>query len=165
MFSWFLGDVVNIIGHFDRIDTAAPNTIRSTIILSTFKNLLILHPDILITATSIANSAQCVRRPLIGTLLSSTSDVTPSLVWGNMLHEIIQACLADGRWDRTFIDNTTTKIIHAGMESLVRLGVNVDTAKAEIRKRAKGLEAFSQRFIGDSPKVSCLLSQNVTSFL
>lgn len=159
-----LGDIVNIIGHFERIDTAVPNDIQSTITLSTFKNLLILHPDILITATSIANSAQCARRPLIGALLSSTSDITPPLVWGNMLHEIIQACLSDGRWDRTFIDQKTTEIIHAGMESLVRLGVNVDTAKAEIRKRAKGLEAFSQRFIGDSPKVGCLLSQTVPGF-
>jgi len=76
-----------------------------------------------------------------------------------MLHEIIQGCLADGRWDPTFIDNKTTEIVHAGMESLVRLDINVDTAKAEIRKRAKGLQAFSQRFIGDSPKVSCPLSQ------
>jgi DNA replication ATP-dependent helicase Dna2 len=134
--------------------TAAPNAIQSTITLSTFKNILILHPDILITATSIANSAQCARRPLIGALLSSTSDVTPSLVWGNMLHEIIQACLADGRWDRTYIDNKTTEIIHVGMESLIRLDINIDTAKAEIRKRAKGLEAFSRRFIGDAPKVS-----------
>jgi len=72
-----------------------------------------------------------------------------------MLHEIMQACFADGRWDSTFIDNKTTEIVHAGMESLVRLDVNVETAKAEIRKRAKGLEAFSCRFIGDSPKVSC----------
>ena len=76
-----------------------------------------------------------------------------------MLHEIIQACFADGRWDPTFIDNKTTEIVHAGMESLVRLDVNIDTAKAEIRKRAKGLEGFSRRFVGDSPKVSCLLSQ------
>ncbi len=82
-----------------------------------------------------------------------------------MLHEIMQACLADGRWDRTYIDKKTTEIIHAGMESLVRLGVNVDTAEAEIRKRAKGLEAFSRRFIGDLPKVGFLLSQTVPGFL
>jgi len=82
-----------------------------------------------------------------------------------MLHEIIQACLADGRWDRTFIDNKTTEIVHAGLESLVRLDVSVDTAKAEIYKRAKGLDAFGQRFIGDSTKVSCLPSQDVPSFL
>ena len=76
-----------------------------------------------------------------------------------MLHEIVQACLADRRWDPTFINNKTTEIVHTGMESLVRLNLNIDTAKAEIHKRAKGLQAFSRRFIGDSPKVSCLLSQ------
>src|SRR5260370_814112 len=103
----FSGDIVNIIGHFERIYTAAPNAIQSIITLSTSKNILILHPDILITVTSISNSAQCARRPLIGALLSSTSNVTPSLVWGNMLHEIMQACLAHGRWDARFIDDQT----------------------------------------------------------
>jgi DNA replication ATP-dependent helicase Dna2 len=73
-----------------------------------------------------------------------------------MLHEIMQACLVEGRWDAKFIDDKTSEIVHAGMDSLVRLDVNVDTAKVEIRKRAKGLEAFSRRFVGDSPKVSCL---------
>jgi len=44
------------------------------------------------------------------------------------------------------------------MDSLVKLSLNLDVAKSEICKRAQGLQAFSQRFIGDAPKPDTALS-------
>jgi DNA replication ATP-dependent helicase Dna2 len=149
------GDIVNVIGKFT---PTGHSVFRSTVTITAQQNFLILHPDTLMTATAVANSTQCQRRPMISALLHSTSDISPALVWGNMLHEVMQACLAEGRWDEKWIDEKTDEIVRLGMESLVQLNVNLDVAKVEIRKRARGLQAFSERFIGKTPKPDAVLS-------
>ncbi|PWN42091.1 hypothetical protein IE81DRAFT_314288 [Ceraceosorus guamensis] len=60
------------------------------------KNLLILHPDLLLSATSISNVSTCLRRPLISSRLrASAADgaTSEALVMGAMLHVVLQSCL------------------------------------------------------------------------
>lgn len=56
-------------------------------------NLLVVHPDVLVPATKVADVASCIRKPVVQDRLRGASDVTISLVMGNMLHELLQACL------------------------------------------------------------------------
>ncbi|SPC64806.1 related to DNA2 - DNA helicase [Ustilago sp. UG-2017b] len=56
-------------------------------------NLLVVHPDVLVPATKVADVASCIRKPVVQDRLRGASDVTVSLVMGNMLHELLQACL------------------------------------------------------------------------
>ncbi|CDU25051.1 related to DNA2-DNA helicase [Sporisorium scitamineum] len=56
-------------------------------------NLLVVHPDVLVPATKVADVASCIRKPVVQDRLRGASDVTLSLVMGNMLHELLQACL------------------------------------------------------------------------
>lgn len=56
-------------------------------------NLLVVHPDVLVSATKVADVASCIRKPVVQDRLRGASDVTLSLVMGNMLHELLQACL------------------------------------------------------------------------
>ncbi|SJX65083.1 related to DNA2-DNA helicase [Sporisorium reilianum f. sp. reilianum] len=56
-------------------------------------NLFVVHPDVLVPATKVADVASCIRKPVVQDRLRGASDVTLSLVMGNMLHELFQACL------------------------------------------------------------------------
>ncbi|KAJ9474422.1 DNA replication ATP-dependent helicase/nuclease DNA2 [Pseudozyma hubeiensis] len=56
-------------------------------------NLLVVHPDVLVPATKVADVASCIRKPVVQDRLRGASDVTLSLIMGNMLHELLQACL------------------------------------------------------------------------
>jgi DNA replication ATP-dependent helicase Dna2 len=60
-------------------------------------NLLILHPDVLLSATAISGTSTCTRKPLVqARLRSSAADdggSTEALVMGAMLHAVLQACL------------------------------------------------------------------------
>lgn len=61
-------------------------------------NLLVLHPDILLSATAISSVPTCVRKPLLQSKIKSSGagdDDGPSeeMVMGNMLHEVLQSCL------------------------------------------------------------------------
>ncbi|CCA73479.1 related to DNA helicase, partial [Serendipita indica DSM 11827] len=156
------GDVINVIGNF--VPAAQDLEYKSTITITVQQHFIVLHPDLLVTATAIANASYCQRRPHISTLLSTASKPTPVLIWGTILHEIMQACLQTGKWDDTFIHEATDRLLRANMDSLVQLDVNVDVAKAEIGKRAQGLREFSRRYIGtgvnQKPRANAILSDS-----
>ncbi|KAK0217033.1 AAA domain-containing protein [Armillaria fumosa] len=145
------GDVVNAIGRFTVLGESS-SSVTSSIAISSKNNLLILHPDVLITATALSNAPQCGRKPLITSLVRSSTDYTPSLVWGNMLHSVLQACLVADRWDEIWVDDKIDEIVRGGLSDLVRINTNVDQAKREVKARAKGLHAFSEKFMALSPK-------------
>ncbi|KAN0065294.1 DNA replication endonuclease-helicase Dna2 [Thecaphora frezii] len=56
-------------------------------------NLLVVHPDVLVPATKVSDVASCVRKPVIQDRLRGGSELSVPLVMGNMLHEVLQACL------------------------------------------------------------------------
>ncbi|KAK0473383.1 DNA replication factor Dna2-domain-containing protein [Armillaria novae-zelandiae] len=145
------GDVVNAIGKFTVLGESS-STLTSSIAISSKNNLLILHPDVLITATALSNAPQCRRKPLITSLVRSSTDYTPSLVWGNMLHSVLQACLVADRWDEIWVDDKIDETVRGGLSDLVRINTNVDQAKREVKARAKGLHAFSEKYMASSPK-------------
>jgi DNA replication ATP-dependent helicase Dna2 len=161
------GDTINIIGPFTpipspshahpQLSSAPPPT--STITLTSSSNLLILHPDTLLTATALSTAPTCTRKPLLQMLVHSSSDITPSLVWGNVLHEVMQGCLREGKWGGGWIDEQIERVVRGaggegrGMGDLVRLGVGVEEAVREVKARAGGLKTFGERYMAQSPKV------------
>ncbi|CZT07936.1 related to DNA helicase [Rhynchosporium agropyri] len=76
-------------------------------------NLLILHPDHLISSTVVADSFGCTRRAVLQDRVKATSDSSAPLVYGTILHEIFQAAMLENRWDsewlRELIDKTATR--------------------------------------------------------
>lgn len=70
-----------------------------------------------------------------------------------MLHEVMQECLAEGRWEKSFIEEKIDKIARTELEQLLRVNVGVEKAKVEVRARAVGIAGFSQKYIGNEPKV------------
>jgi DNA replication factor Dna2 len=150
-----VGDIINILGQFDPISSSCePPSIKSTISIDSKSHFLIHHPDNLISVTAIANAIQCRRKPLLGSLVrSSSSEVTPSLLWGNMLHEVVQTCLSSERWEESWIHECINDVIMTGLEELVRIGIGIEEARKELKLRAKGLRTFSEKYIGHTPKV------------
>ncbi|KAH7909650.1 Dna2-domain-containing protein [Hygrophoropsis aurantiaca] len=156
------GDTINVLGDFDRIS--------ASITVSSRANLMIHHPDLLLTATALSNAPQCRRKPLLSALVHSSSDITPALVWGNMLHEVMQSCLIAQRWDERWIDEHIDEIVRRSLVELVKLGLGIDDAKREVKMRSKGLRGFSERYMSQTPKPDATLvntraAQGQTSLL
>ncbi len=151
------GDILNIIGPFHILANG-----QKSITLTTLENLLIHHPDTLLTPSLLASAPNCQRKPLVTALVRALSPPTPSLVYGTVLHEVFQSCLQEGRWDAPWIEARVDSALSASFGDLVRASVPLSTAKDEILRRAVGVETFGRRYIGDNPKVlsstSCSLS-------
>ncbi|KAJ7593023.1 DNA replication factor Dna2-domain-containing protein [Mycena floridula] len=148
-----IGDTINVIGEFS-LQSPSSSSVTLSIPITSKSNLLILHPDHLLTATALSNAPQCLRKPLLSALVRSSSDVTPALVWGNILHTVVQSCLTEGRWDEQWIDDQIDTAAREGMGELAKVGFDVEQGKREIKGRAKGLQPFGERYISDKPKAS-----------
>lgn len=148
------GDTVSVIGEWTK--RSPPDIPLTTMTVCSKHNIFIHHPDVLLTATSLSNASQCLRKPLLTNMVRSSSDVTPSLIWGNMLHEVMQTCLSVSRWDDKFVDKKIAEVAQGGLGELLRIDMGVEQAIIEVKTRAKGLKAFSDKYIAQSPKVRFL---------
>lgn len=52
--------------------------------------LLVLHPDILISPTKVAESCSCIRRGVLTDKLRSFGDISAAAVMGNLKHAFIE---------------------------------------------------------------------------
>jgi DNA replication ATP-dependent helicase Dna2 len=65
----------------------------------------------------------------------------------------MQSCFTTGRWEEFWMNEKIDEVILKGLNELLKIDVSVEQAKREVRTRAKGLLAFSQKYLGDTPKV------------
>lgn len=153
------GDIFNVIGAFIAVppsvacSSSAPALTRS-IAITAQAHLLIMHPDLLLTATTLSTAPQCTRRPLLSSMVRSSTDITPALVWGNMLHEVMQRCLKDDKWDEVFLTQCIDRAVQGRLGDLVKIGVTEETAKREVLDRSRGLQVFAEKYLSHKPKVS-----------
>ncbi|KAF8831992.1 hypothetical protein HHX47_DHR1000949 [Lentinula edodes] len=152
-------DIINVIGTFTPL-LQSSSSIISSIVISSKHNLLILHPDLLLTATAVSTAAQCRRRPLLTSMVRSSSDVSPALVWGHILHTVVQACLSAHCWDDRWLDDKIDEVVRENLVDLVRINVNVETAINEVKARAKGVQSFFNRYMSETPKADAILNNN-----
>lgn len=149
---------MNILGSFD---SSADG--QKSIVVTTLQNLLIHHPDTLLTPSLLASAPNCHRRPLVTALVRALSPPTPALVYGTVLHDVVQKCLQERRWDVPWIEAHVDTALSMTFSDLVRAGVTVSVAKDEILRRAAGVQVFGERYIGDNPKVSDSISCSLSA--
>lgn len=152
--------------------------IRPTLVLSTFgrgspenDHWLVLHPDTILSASSLASVASCMRRPMLQERVKTAADTTLAAVMGNMVHGLLQACLvAQGAplepahdtpyaiaapltWAR--LGDFTRPFFHAEIErqlqenraSLSVVGSDTHTARAALVETVPRLVAFGERYL------------------
>ena len=122
--------------------------------LSRQHGLLILHPDILVSSTKVSDSSHCARKALLQELIRTVGGLTPSLAYGNMLHEMLQDSLLRGQWDEASRTRQIEKQLAKRTAELWSMDLPLDKAREEMTERSKAFADFSLLYIGDKPKVS-----------
>jgi len=117
-------------------------------------NMLILHPDHLLSATVIADSFTCTRRAVLQDRVKATTDTAAPLVYGTMLHEIFQAALLANRWDRIFLASIIDKTVESHIEDLFCIKVGLHVAKEHLQSKMSELAQWAAAFVSATPKVS-----------
>lgn len=173
------GDIVNVIGDF--VTKPAPCSTPSTSAIGpeddlptctlsySSSNLFILLPDTLISATRASDAHFCRRKAVIQEKIRSSSDATPALVYGNLLHELFQSCflamaepsdasLADKIAEAFSLARREAEIdrllkLPKNIESLFTIHVELDEARNHLREKSVTFTDFARQFLGQTPKV------------
>lgn len=117
------------------------------------QNLLILHPDYLISATVVADSFSCTRRAILQERVKATSDSSQPQIYGHILHEIFQEAMKANRWDTEWLNNTIETVAARYLEKLFEINVEVDNAVGHLQSKVVELQAWAELFIATKPKV------------
>jgi DNA replication ATP-dependent helicase Dna2 len=118
--------------------------------------LLILHPDQLLSATSVSESSECLRRSVLSDRVKMATNKNSALVYGYLLHELFQEAMKTNQWDERWLDKCAREILPLHLEDLLEIGVSVEQARDHLRSKAPVLQAWAEVFVQANPGVSTL---------
>ena len=118
--------------------------------------MLILHPDHLISSTVVADSFGCTRRAVLQDRVKATSDSSPPLVYGTILHEIFQAAMLANRWDAVWLNELIDNIASRHIEDLYTIKLEIPQAVEYLRSKMPELQSWAELFVTSKPKVRIL---------
>lgn len=117
-------------------------------------NLIILHPDHLISSTVVADSFGCTRRAVLSDRVKATSDTSAPLVYGTILHELFQAAMLANRWDTEWLTDEIETIAVRHIEDLYTIKIQIPQAVEYLQSKMGELQSWAELFVSFQPKVS-----------
>lgn len=135
---------VHVIGHFE---------LNGRCIIDDDANLLILHPDHLISSTVVSDSFGCTRRAVLQDRVKATSESSAPLVYGTILHEIFQAAMLANRWDTKWLAELIHDVATRHLEDLYTIKLQVPQAVDYLQSKMGELQAWAEVFVSSQPKV------------
>lgn len=121
------------------------------------QNILILHPDHLISALVVADSFTCMRKSVLQDRIKATSESSPPLVYGTILHEVFQAAMQANRWDSDWLRTTIETIVARHIEDLYEIKLSVEQAIEHLLSKMPGLQSWADVFVRATPRDDALV--------
>ena len=120
--------------------------------------LLIVHPDHMLSATTVADSFDCTRKAVLQDRIKATGETSKPMVYGKILHEIFQQALSANQWDEYFLSALVQKTVQNHVGGLWELGM-VDTLLAieEVTAKMGELSAWAGVFVATKPSSDALV--------
>lgn len=136
---------VHVIGDFSA---------KGQCVVDDVQNLLILHPDQLVSATVVADSFSCMRRAVLQDRVKANCEASAPLVYGTMLHEIFQEALLANRWDQDYLGQVIGRVAEKHVEDLYTIKVGKATAIEHLQSKMTELRCWATAFVSSEPKVA-----------
>lgn len=116
-------------------------------------NILVLHPDHLISATVVADSFSCIRRAVLQDRVKAAGDASAAMMYGQMLHELFQEALKANTWDDASLIKIMEVMLPRHYETVVEIGLNVNQVQEHIKSKFSEIRGWAEVFISSTPKV------------
>jgi DNA replication factor Dna2 len=150
--SWFdtpctTGSFVHVFGQFDH---------QSICIIDNSENMIILHPDHLVSATVVADAFGCMRRAVLQDRVKATGSSSAPMLYGTLLHEIFQEAMKLNSWDLNTLRHLLDGILPRHFESIVDVGLELNQMHEYLIPKLMEMGAWAAKFIRQNPSVSPL---------
>ncbi|KAJ2554250.1 DNA replication endonuclease-helicase Dna2 [Coemansia sp. RSA 1933] len=151
---WFstpvsIGDYINLVGDITPsvcgpsgeviIDTETSNTL-----------LPVLHPDVLIACTHLAESFVCTRRAVLRDRVREIPDGSPPntvMLIGTLLHDLFQSCALSNKWDDKTVTQTIWSLIADNIARLWECQIDESSVYQQISECIPVYQAWAKDYI------------------
>ena len=138
------GAYVHIIGTF----------VDGVCIVDNAQNMIILHPDHLVSATVVADAFGCIRRAVLQDRVKSTGQASKYVLFGTILHELFQEAMKANVWVPDRLEEMLMTILPRHYERLVEVGHDVNAVREDLIPKLHEMSAWSEKFVRSTPQVS-----------
>lgn len=142
---------IHLIGDFDATGQCVVNDTH---------NMVILHPDHLVSATVVADSIGCQRRAVLQDRIKNSGDIGKPQVFGNIFHEIFQNALKLNQWDMATLQSLTESVAVKHIEELYLIRMSIPEAVAYVMGKIPAMKTWAGVFLKSTPDV-CSLGDSV----
>lgn len=132
------GSFIHLIGNFDR---------QGQCIVDDNENMIILHPDHLISATVVGDAITCLRRAVLQDRVKATSSPEKPQVYGHILHEVFQEAMTTNSWTMSSFRNIIERVLPNHLEALYEIGVQIPDAIEHLMSKAPLMAAWAEVFV------------------
>ncbi|KAL8687331.1 MAG: hypothetical protein Q9218_006464 [Villophora microphyllina] len=139
---------VHLIGRFDS---------RGQCVVDDNENMLILHPDHLVSATVVGDSFSCTRRAVLQDRVKATNASIESQIFGHILHEIFQEAMRVNRWDDEWLHATIESIASRYLEPFFEINLDPIRAVEQLKNKAVALQSWAEIFVSATPKAEATI--------
>ncbi|KEF53322.1 DNA replication ATP-dependent helicase Dna2 [Exophiala aquamarina CBS 119918] len=134
------GSYVHVVGKFDRTGQC---------VINDADNMIIIHPDHLISSTVVGDAFTCMRRAVLQDRVKATSAATTPQVYGYILHEVFGQALSLNKWDPSSLRDIIDRILPSFLESLYEIGVRTQDATEYLLSKTPEMMAWASVFVSD----------------
>eukprot|EP00050_Salpingoeca_kvevrii_P020096 m.94370 g.94370 ORF g.94370 m.94370 type:complete len:1178 (+) comp8712_c0_seq8:100-3633(+) len=131
------GDHIHVIGTFN--DDGVCEVTSS-------QNLVVVHPDILISGTQVTQSFDCARRAVLSTVFKKSGTTTPAMLYGSMLHELFDCVITQERPTEAYLLECISKLVKDYLEKLVEIDQSAQDAMQHLSSFMPALLGLHRAF-------------------
>lgn len=145
-----MGSFVHVIGDF---------TGTGQCIIDDHHNMLILHPDHLISSTVVADSFGCLRRAVLQDRVKATSKANAPMLYGTLLHELFQEAMKANQWDTAFLLETIERLLPSHLDTILEINSTCEAVEEHLRSKLPELQAWAKTFVRAEPQADAVVRQ------
>ncbi|CEG48498.1 dna replication helicase dna2 [Plasmopara halstedii] len=163
------GDTINIVfteqdkdGFYSQDGIGMPVDSQQ-ILVDNAHNIVVVHPDILVSPTRVTTSFGCLRRAVLQETLAVSRPTNKKAFWGTLKHELFEFALLHGLDSSESFLEAAKRIITSNILGLVECEVNEEDALLELKKVIEEFRSWiSAAIVGSGTPLNVDSSNNRT---
>ncbi|KAI5800105.1 DNA replication factor Dna2-domain-containing protein [Geopyxis carbonaria] len=150
----YVGQIVHVIGSFDKHNSCT---------IDNKHNYIILDPDFLVSATTVADTVDCLRKAVLQERVKVTGETSKPMVYGNILHALFQSAIEAGDFQTPSLLKKLDSILINNIQSLFVLREDIPTAREYVKTKLPQIQDWASRFITNRPNKRAIVTDGSQS--
>lgn len=145
------GDIVHVI---------SSNARATTTVIDNQCNLIVVHPDTLISSTAVSDSFTCIRKAVLRNRIRDLADFNEALVHGNILHRVFQNTILSRDFSVENLQNEIAETVASHLDQLYAIGQTDQTAILILERFIPNMQSWAATYLTSQPSSAAVVSSD-----